>query len=232
MHCYADCLNLALVDTTKRVTEAADFFVLMEKLYVFLTSSKAHTIYTQQQRQLEPKNQIRQLQRLSDTRWACRYFAVDVVYSTYGPILATLQIIIEGDDRAKAVEAEGILLQVKSFKFLVTLVLFWRILSYTKGLSDHLQKTQTDLAKASQLVKATLETLQTFRTDEEWDKHYKYITDAASLFGITVSPLRPQRRRQIPQRLQDVVILESHGSQNVSNTSYDFQGFSIFSYFG
>ena len=129
------------------------------------------------------------------------------MYSTYGPILATLQIIIEGDDRAKAVGAEGILLQVKFFKFLVTLVLFWQILSYTKGQSDHLQKTQTDLAKASQLVEATLETLQTFRTDEEWDKHYKYITDAASLFGITVSPLRPQCRRQIPQRLQDVVIL-------------------------
>ena len=67
VHCYAHCLNLALVDTTKRVTEAADFFVLMEKLYVFLTSSKAHTIYTQQQHQLEPKNQIRQLQRLWDT---------------------------------------------------------------------------------------------------------------------------------------------------------------------
>ena len=69
------------------------------------------------------------------------------MYSTYGPILATLQIIIEGDDRAKAVGAEEILPQVKSFKFLVTLVLFWRILSYTKGLSDHLQKTQTDLQK-------------------------------------------------------------------------------------
>ena len=83
------------------------------------------------------------------------------------------------------------LLQVKSFKFLVTLVLFWQMLSCTKGLSDHLQKTQTDLAKATQV---TLETLQTFRTDKEWDKHYKYITDAASLFGITVSSLRPQRR--------------------------------------
>ena len=138
---------------------------------------------------MDPKSQIRQLQRLSDTRWACRYFAVDVVYSTYSAILATLQIIIEGHDRIKAVEAEGILLQVKSFKFLVTLVLFWWILLCTKSLSDHLQSIKTDLAKASELVEATLETLQTFRTDEEWDKHYKYITDAASLFGITVTPL-------------------------------------------
>ena len=62
----------------------------MEALYVFLTSSKAHVIYTQQQRQLDPKSQIRQLQRLSDTRWACRYFAVDAVYSTYKAVLSTL----------------------------------------------------------------------------------------------------------------------------------------------
>ena len=39
------------------------------------------------------------------------------VYSTYNVVLATLQIIIEADDRVKAVEAEGILLQAKSFKF-------------------------------------------------------------------------------------------------------------------
>lgn len=114
VHCHVHCLNLPLVDTAKRVPEADEFFVLMEVLYVFLTSSKAHAIYTQQQRQLDPKCQIRQLQRLSDTRWACRYFAVDAVYSTYKAVLSTLQIITEGDNRAKAVEAEGILHQVKS----------------------------------------------------------------------------------------------------------------------
>ena len=86
---------------------------------------------------------------------------------------------MEGDDRAKAVEAQGILLQVKCFKFLVTLVLFWCILSCTKSLSDHLQSTDTDLATASDLIEGTLEN---FGTDTEWDKHYKYTTDATSLF--------------------------------------------------
>ena len=140
-----------------------------------------------------------------------------------------MQIITEGDDRAKAVEAKGILLQVKSFKFLVTLVLFWRILSCTKSLSDHLQSAKTDLAKASELIKATLETLQ---SDTEWDKHYKYITDAASLFDIDVMPLRPQRSSQLPQRLRDVILLESHGSREASSSSHDInKNFSILSYF-
>ena len=35
VHCYAHCLNLVLVDSTKSVSEASDFFYLMETLYVF-----------------------------------------------------------------------------------------------------------------------------------------------------------------------------------------------------
>ena len=99
-----------------------------------------------------------------------------------------MQIITEGDNRAKAVEAQGILLQVKSFKFLVTLVLFWWIILCTKSLSDHPQSAITDLAKASELIEATLETLQSFRMDTEWDKHYKYITDAASFSHYRTAP--------------------------------------------
>ena len=116
--------------------------------YVFLGTSKAYEIYTQQQSQLNLNSQIRKLKHL----------AVDAVYSTNNGVLATLQIIMEGDDRAKAVEAQGILVQVKCFKHLVNLVLFWHILSCTKSLSDLLQSTQTDLAEASDLIETTSET--------------------------------------------------------------------------
>ena len=39
IRCYAHCLNLALVDSTKHVSEAAEFFALMETLYVLLSSA-------------------------------------------------------------------------------------------------------------------------------------------------------------------------------------------------
>ena len=102
-------------------------------------------------------------------------------------------------------------------------MLFWRILSCTKSLSDHLQSAKTDLAKASELIEATLETLQSFRTDTEWDKHYKYITDATSLFDIAVMPLRPRCSRHLPQRLRDAIVLESHGSCEASSISHDIK---------
>ena len=45
VHCYAHCLNLVLVDTTKAVSEAAEFFAMMEKLYVLVSKSRVHEVY-------------------------------------------------------------------------------------------------------------------------------------------------------------------------------------------
>ena len=140
VHCYAHCLNLVLVDTTKSVSEAAEFFSLMETLYVFLSRSVTHAIFLKKQSELHSDKPQRPLQRLSDTRWSCRYLAVDAVYSTFGAVLATLEEIVDGEDRSRATEAIGILIQVQTYKFLLSLIMFWRILSYTKSLSDQLQK--------------------------------------------------------------------------------------------
>ena len=61
VHCYAHCLNLVLVDSTKCVPEASEFFALLEMLYVFMSTSKAHTIYMQQQSILHPGKPVHQL---------------------------------------------------------------------------------------------------------------------------------------------------------------------------
>ena len=124
IHCYAHCLNLALVDSTKHVSVAADIFALRETHYVFVSSAKVHTVYTHQHSLLHPNKPVHQLQRLSDTHWVWRYFAVEAVCSTYDIILVTFQAIVDGEDRVKATEATGILSQVQPFKFLIALVLF------------------------------------------------------------------------------------------------------------
>lgn len=75
-HCHAHCLNLVSVDTVKANLHAFEFFTLVEALYVFISTSKAHAIFIEKQDELHKEKQPRQLQRLSDTRWACRYLAL------------------------------------------------------------------------------------------------------------------------------------------------------------
>ena len=223
VHCYAHCLNLVLVDSTKSVAEASEFFALLEMLYVFMSASKAHTIFVQQQSVLHPGKPVRELQQLSDTRWACRFDAVDAICSTFDAILLSLQTIMDGNDKVKAVEASGIYMQIHSFKFLTTLVLFLRILSCTKGLSDKLQCSHINMAKAAELVTATTETLQHFRSDAEWSKMYKYVGDVATLHNIRETSLRPQRQKRLPKRLNDAVVMETTGSRNIVSNSENFK---------
>ncbi len=173
IHCHAHCLNLVIVDCVKSNTHASDFFTIDQMLYVFMSTSKAHVVYLEMQNQLHPDKQNRQLQRLSDTRWACRYLSLDVIASTFDSILATLECIADDSDKTKAIEAVGILHQVNSFKFLSCLVIFHRILGITKSLSDQLQSRDLDLCFAADLVISTTDTLKTFRSDDTWDHTYK-----------------------------------------------------------
>ena len=69
----------------------------------------------QKQSEMHSDNQPLQLQKLSETRWACRYAAVIALCRTYDCVLATLEEIGDGSDRAKAIEAKGLYCQVSTF---------------------------------------------------------------------------------------------------------------------
>ena len=77
--------------------------------------------------------------------------------------------IANGDDRSRSTETTGIWTQVQSFKSLVLLITFWRVLSCTKSLSDQFQSREIDLAKAADLVLAKTITLKEFRSDNQWN---------------------------------------------------------------
>ena len=214
VHCNAHCLNLCLVDCAKAIREASDFFASLETLYVFLSSSKCHSIFMQQQKEIYPDKQPRQLQRLSDTRWACRQGAVNAVCYTFDAIVATLSTVIEGNNGAKSAEARGLLAQVNSFQFVLCLVIFDRILSCTKSLSDVLQSTQLDLARAAGLVSATVETLEEFRSDQEWQKVLVYCEIICKVHKVSTDTT--SRPRKLPRHLEENFVLESTGTRDTS----------------
>ena len=53
VHCNAHCLNLCLVDSTKAICEASEFFAFLETLYVFYHHLSSLLInFMQQQREI------------------------------------------------------------------------------------------------------------------------------------------------------------------------------------
>ena len=75
------------------------------------------------------------------------------------------------------VEAKGLLYQVESFSFIISLVSFDRVFSCTKQLSDQLQSSTIDLFRALELISATKAMLLEFHSDGYWDVVYRYSTD-------------------------------------------------------
>ena len=112
---------------------------------------------------------------------------------------------------------------MKSFRFLLSLVIFDRLLSITKSLSDALQSTSVDLVKAADLVLATTETLEEFRSEHSWDHLFTYVENVANLHTIDEVGPRPRRKRLLPNRLQDAVVLEYTGSMEVWTTNQQFK---------
>ena len=221
IHCHAHILNLVLVDSVKSVQEASEFFILLETLYVFMSTSKAHVIFMAKQHQLHPDKQPLELQKLSDTRWVCRYAAVNAICHTFDSILLTVEELGQSQDARKAVEARGLLHQLNSFSFLVSLITFDRILTCTKQLSDKLQSSSLDLSSAAELVSATKSLLTEYRTTSYWKKIYDYAVDVAKLHDITVTTdiSTRRRKRKRPSRLEDAILLETVGSRDIDDNS-------------
>ena len=131
IHCYTHVLNLVLVDSVKSVLSASEFFILLEAFYVFVSTSKVHVIFKEKQLLIHPGKQPVELQQLSDTRWVCRYAAVNAICCSYDSLLLTIEEVAKSSDARKAIEARGLLHQIKTFSFIVSLVIFDRILSCT-----------------------------------------------------------------------------------------------------
>ena len=93
INCYAHNLNLVLVDSTKNSLCAREFF---EHLYVhvFISTTKAHVIFMCKQIKMCPDKQPRQLQKLSDIQWLCRYPAASAICYTYDSILLTTEDVM------------------------------------------------------------------------------------------------------------------------------------------
>ena len=97
-----------------------------------MSTTKAHPLFIDKQKELHPDKFVN-----------CRgYLTLDghvvrvAISYTFDALLETLEEISCGSDQSKAIEATGLLQKIENFKFLLCLVMFDRILSDTRCLSE------------------------------------------------------------------------------------------------
>ena len=106
-------------------------------------------------------------------------------------------------------------MQVHSFQFFLSVIVSNRILSLATCLSEQLQCIKLDMAKAAELVSATVDTLQVLSSNDNWEHLYKYVQDIAKLHNVSIEP---SRSRRLPARLEGV-IMETTGARDTMNAS-------------
>ena len=138
-----------------------------------MSSSIPHSIFINKQKEVSLNvstsrgKQLIQMKQVSDTRWSCRYSSIKAVFSTFTAIIKTLDEI--GDQsHTRSVEARGLLHQISSFPFLLSLVLFEKIFSMTSTLSNLLQSEQISFAAAARCIRATKTALSDIRSEQNW----------------------------------------------------------------
>ena len=163
------------------------------------------------------------LKRLSDTRWACRVNSLIAVNSTLPAIVSTLEKIVDSDHDSRSMsEANGLLRKVCSFEFILSLTVLLDLLSYTKSLSDYLQRQDIDFVSAVQMHESLLSILTQKRSENSFDEYYSQAQEMSRSLGFEEQDLPPPKRRRISQRLDDTPSTQHHHLSGKSKFRTDF----------
>ena len=159
--CSSHSLNLVVNDMVKSSLEAANFFNTVQKIYVFFSSSTLRwSILLKNISGLT-------LKPLSDTRWKSRIEAIKPLRYQIGQIYDALFSIYEDSDMDTSArdEASGLLNQVKQFKFVCSIIIWYETLFRINPVSKLMQSTDFELCSVIQLLKNTTEFFKKARSD-------------------------------------------------------------------
>ena len=219
-HCFAHCLNRALVNAvcSRENASARNFFGVVELIYTFVEGSAArHQHFIASQEQLIATNQPGistggdrplvplHLKGLCDTRWNCRSESLTRLTQppVYMAVIDTVNYVAdttsEGSVRGVAV---GLRKSLDDFSFILQLFCMKPVLAAVNETSVLLQSSQLDILLASQYICNLALELSSLRTESAFDDAMSKASQFAEIAGIDTT-FREARRRKIPTRYLD-----------------------------
>lgn len=160
--CSSHSLNLVVNDMAKSSLEATIFFNTVQKIYVFFSSSTLRwSILLNNVKGLT-------LKPLSDTRWESRIEAIKPLRHQVGQVYDALFSVYQDTDMDSSTrdEASSLLNQIKQFKFLCSIIIWYETLNRINPVSKLMQSKDFDLVSVIKLLKNTKDFFENSRSDE------------------------------------------------------------------
>ena len=198
VHCYAHCLNLAVVKSCQLPIVHKTIDTVKDVAYAFHYSSKRtgrfKTMLQQaDEEQLDALDGRRKIKGLCETRWSSRADALNIFKSAHALIIDTLDDLGTGGDR----NTMQLKLALQDFGFMVALVVTECVLQYSLALSNLLQRPSIDLVEAASEAETVISSLRKIRQDDNvWQELYQDITKLAEKQNVLPSKPRTAGRQQ------------------------------------
>lgn len=141
----------------------------------------------------------REMESLSTTRWSCRFKNCESVMSNYNVITEVLKEEVSHARGKNAVDALGILGSMRKPDFIVSSLLFHRVLTIVNVRSKYFQCKDAILDRAGEIINSVIATFEQSRDDFHnlWDE----IKDFADRNEISLEPMKVSEKRKQPERI-------------------------------
>ncbi|XP_028136775.1 uncharacterized protein LOC114331395 [Diabrotica virgifera virgifera] len=200
IHCNVLILNLYIVSCCSIITSIRNTFLALQSIYHFIgRPRKRHSIFEKIQASLKGfAGGTMTLKSLSDTRWACRVEAVRSLLDNFEATISTIQEI-ENTDPDTGGQASPLLKSMEDFNFVFNLLLLKQVLLQCDLLSKTLQSVSLTFDLLKSVKNSTIEIIQSYRTDQYFDKLFDYCSKITEKCGFR--PAKLPRRGKIPAKL-------------------------------
>jgi len=211
--CAAHTLNLVVNDAANSSGEISGFFGVVQEIYNYFSASPYRWDV------LKKHVKGLTLKPLSETRWESRINAIRPLKQNLPNIITALNAIIEDPTRDTKTKlgAKSIIKNVKTFKFICSILIWHDLLSRIDILSKILQNPKLNIAECIQ----GLDNLKKYLVLQRTDDSFKIFVDSATSLGteLDIDPELPTLRLRKKVRL-----FEYEGSDEpVSNFNQHFK---------
>ena len=199
-HCYGHALNLAVQDAVKANVILRDTLDTIEEMTKLIKKSPRRQVIFE-----KVKNDIALdspgIRLLAPTRWTVRAAALTSIAENYEALGETW---IQAKEVTKDSEARahigGVAKQMESFDFFFGVELGRIVSNMADNLSKTLQGSSMSACDGQSVMRMTLTTLETMRSDESFIAFWKSVNRKRQHCGIEEPTLR--RQRKVPRKLE------------------------------
>ncbi|CAH1111924.1 unnamed protein product [Psylliodes chrysocephalus] len=201
--CAAHFLNLIGSCAAESCLQATEFFMLLNELYFFFSSSTARwdilkqTLSESENGDGEARNNLLP-KKLSATRWSAGADATRALYSCYDSYQNALQNLVDDPNQPPVtkVQATGLRAAISKLETGILLEVWNKLLPKFDSVSKTLQKQSTDVSLVTKLYDSLILYVSSLRTDETFEEIEQNAKDLTkcNIYKLEVNRIRIRKQ--------------------------------------